>query len=62
MLFSRIDRQHGHVFFVQILNRDGNDIDIAVNDQSGVQLAHNVNEYLTSLGQETRTIAVIQVL
>ena len=45
----------------QILMRESHDIDIALNDRSGVEFANTVNEYLSSLGQQTRTIAVIQV-
>jgi hypothetical protein len=45
----------------KILNQDSNDIDIALDDQSGIEFATGVNEYLSSLGHETRTVAVIQV-
>ncbi len=47
--------------FLQILKREGNDIDIALNNQSGVAFANSVNEYLKSIGHETRTIAVVKV-
>ena len=37
------------------------DFDIAINDQSGVQFATAVNDYMLSIGMEAKTIAVIQV-
>ncbi len=49
------------LFCVQLLDREGKDIDIGLNNQSGVVFANSVNEYLQSIGQEVRTIAVIQV-
>ncbi len=45
----------------KILHQQSVDIDIALNDQSGTEFAASVNEYLLSIGKETRTIAVIQV-
>lgn len=45
----------------RILEKDSNDIDIALDDQSGIEFANGVNAYLQSLGMETRTIAVIMV-
>jgi tRNA nucleotidyltransferase (CCA-adding enzyme) len=44
----------------KLLGKESADIDIALDDQSGVDFAEGVNAYLASLGQETRTIAVIQ--
>jgi tRNA nucleotidyltransferase/poly(A) polymerase len=44
----------------KLLRRTSKDIDIALNNMSGVQFAHCVNDYLSTQGMETRTIAVIQ--
>ncbi len=44
----------------KLLKKTSHDIDIALNNMSGVQFANCVNDYLTSQGMETRTIAVIQ--
>jgi hypothetical protein len=44
----------------KLLRRSCNDIDIALNNMSGVEFAHCVNEYLSEHGMETRTIAIIQ--
>jgi hypothetical protein len=44
----------------RMLQKASNDIDIALDDQSGIEFANGVNAYLQSLGMETRTIAVIQ--
>lgn len=46
----------------RMLQKASNDIDIALDDQSGIEFANGVNAYLQSLGMETRTIAVIQVI
>lgn len=46
----------------KILQKDNHDIDIALDDQSGIEFANGVNEYLQSQGLETRTIAVIMVI
>lgn len=43
----------------KILQKESHDIDIALDDQSGIEFANGVNAYLHSLGMETRTIAVI---
>ncbi len=45
----------------KVLGKESHDIDIALNDQSGVEFSQGVNEYLSHLGKDTRTIAVIQV-
>lgn len=45
----------------KLLNQQSVDIDIALDDQSGIEFANSVNEYLTFLGKETRTICLIQV-
>ena len=45
----------------KLLDHASSDIDIALNDQSGEDFARAVNEYLSSIGKETKTIAVIQV-
>ena len=45
----------------KVLCQQSCDIDVALDDQSGVEFATNVNEYLKHMGMETRTIAVIQV-
>ena len=44
----------------KLLGKQSHDIDIALDDQNGEEFAASVNEYLLSLGQETRTIAIIQ--
>lgn len=46
----------------KILQKESHDIDIALDDQSGIEFANGVNAYLHSLGMETRTIAVIMVI
>lgn len=45
----------------KLLGRTSNDIDIALDDQSGVEFANNVNTYLKEIGEDVRKIAVIQV-
>ena len=45
----------------KLLDMTSDDIDIALDDQSGVEFANNVNSYLKTLGEDTRKIAVIQV-
>ena len=45
----------------KLLQKDSHDIDIALDDQSGLEFATLVNEYLKQRNLETRTIAVIQV-
>lgn len=45
----------------KLLRRESSDIDIALSDQSGIEFAVSVNEYLSSLQMPTRTIACIQV-
>lgn len=44
----------------KLLGYDSNDIDIALNNQSGIEFATSINKYLEYIGHETRTIAVIQ--
>jgi tRNA nucleotidyltransferase/poly(A) polymerase len=44
----------------KLLGRESHDIDIAINNQSGVDFATTLNEYLKSIGEEVRTLAVIQ--
>eukprot|EP01040_Poterioochromonas_malhamensis_P010904 gene10904-11884_t len=44
----------------KLLQKDSHDIDIALDDQSGLEFATLVNEYLKQRNLETRTIAVIQ--
>lgn len=45
----------------KLLGRASDDIDIALDDQSGVEFANNVNKYLKTIGEDYRKIAVIQV-
>jgi len=45
----------------KLLEKESQDIDIALDDQSGIEFAMSVNSYLASQGMETRTVAVIQV-
>jgi tRNA nucleotidyltransferase/poly(A) polymerase len=45
----------------KVLGQQSVDIDVALDDQSGVDFATGVNDYLKLRGLETRTIAVIQV-
>ena len=45
----------------KLLGMSSDDIDIALDDQSGVEFANNVNAYLKTIGIDTRRIAVIQV-
>ena len=45
----------------RILQKDSKNIDIALDDLSGIEFANGVNAYLQSLGMETRTITVILV-
>ena len=47
--------------YLQLLNRQSDDIDIALDDQSGVDFANNVNEYLKKNNLSTRGVAVILV-
>ena len=44
----------------KMLGKESHDIDIAIDNQSGVQFATNLNAYLASIGEEVRTLAVIQ--
>lgn len=44
----------------KLLGLESSDVDIALNNQSGLDFAESVNVYLKSLGQSTRTIGVIQ--
>lgn len=44
----------------KLLGRESDDIDIALDNQSGEEFARNINTYLKSLGQKTSHIAVIQ--
>jgi tRNA nucleotidyltransferase/poly(A) polymerase len=46
----------------KLLGKESHDIDIALDDQSGIDFANLVNEFLSSKGLETRTVAVIQVI
>lgn len=41
--------------------RESDDIDIALDDISGVTFANFVNDYLTEQGLETHSVGVIQV-
>lgn len=45
----------------KLLKQQSVDIDIALDDQSGIEFANSVNAHLKYLGKETRTICVIQV-
>lgn len=45
----------------KLLGKESHDIDIALDDLSGLDFANLVNEYLFIHGLETHTIAVIQV-
>jgi tRNA nucleotidyltransferase/poly(A) polymerase len=45
----------------KLLQKQSHDIDIALDDVSGIEFANLVNEFLTHRGMETRTIALIQV-
>lgn len=44
----------------KLMGRDSVDIDIALDDQTGVEFANNLNEYLLSRGEAVRSVAVIQ--
>ena len=44
----------------KLLGRESDDIDIALDDQTGVEFASSVQEYMTSLGQTARRVAVIE--
>jgi hypothetical protein len=44
---------------MQLLGKDSNDLDVAVSTMMGYDFAVHVNEYLTSKGYETRSIAKI---
>jgi tRNA nucleotidyltransferase/poly(A) polymerase len=46
----------------KLLGRTSDDIDIALDNQSGEDFANNVNDYLKLQGEEVRTIAIIQVI
>ena len=43
----------------KLLGKSSNDIDIAIDDQTGVEFATTLNEYLQSLGIESHRLAVI---
>lgn len=43
----------------KVLKKESPDIDVALDDQTGVEFANGVNEYLAHLGQQTRTVAII---
>mgnify|MGYP000370689230 CR=1 FL=1 len=43
----------------KILGRESDDVDIALDDQSGIEFASHLNAYLESLGFETHKLAVI---
>ena len=43
----------------KILGRESDDVDIALDDQSGVEFASSLNEFLRSEGYETHKLAVI---
>jgi tRNA nucleotidyltransferase/poly(A) polymerase len=45
----------------KLLHKESHDLDIALDDISGVEFAGLVNEYLHDKGIQTRTVAVIQV-
>jgi len=44
----------------KILGKESHDIDIALDDMTGLQFAEKVNEHLTEMGVNTRRIGVIQ--
>ena len=44
----------------KMLNKESDDIDIALDNQSGVEFAQGINNYLQSIGEEVRTLCVIQ--
>ena len=44
----------------KLLGRPSDDIDIALDDQSGEDFANGVNDFLRHTGRETHTVAVIQ--
>ena len=44
----------------KVLGRQSDDIDIALDNQSGEEFANNINTYLKSLGKKTSYVAVIQ--
>ena len=44
----------------KLMGLESHDIDIAINNQSGVEFATNLNAYLQSIGEPVRTLAVIQ--
>jgi hypothetical protein len=44
------------------MKRESHDIDIALDNQTGIEFAESVNEYLASIGLETRSIGLIQVI
>ena len=46
----------------KLLGVPSSDIDIALDDQTGVEFAHGVNDYLKFIGTATRAMAVIQVV
>lgn len=45
---------------LQLLGKDCYDIDIALDDMLGREFCEKVNEYLSSAGEETHGIGVIQ--
>lgn len=51
---------HCCAFHPQLLRRDSGDIDIALDDQMGVNFAEKVNAYLRLRGEETREIGHIK--
>ena len=44
----------------KLLGKSSHDIDIAIDDQTGVEFATTVNEYMESINEETHHLAVIQ--
>ncbi|KAG0579762.1 hypothetical protein KC19_4G121500 [Ceratodon purpureus] len=44
----------------KLLGKDSNDIDIALDNMLGKQFCEKVNEYLTSIGEETSGVGVIE--
>lgn len=45
----------------KLLQKTSQDIDIALDDLYGLEFAKYVNDYLTHLGKEVKTVAVIHV-
>ena len=44
----------------KLMKRESHDIDITVDNQSGVEFGQNLNKYLASIGEEVKTLAIIQ--